>query len=777
VNPLAARPHDARVAGLSQPMLTADTRSNAAPVVSSTPVAAMPMAATPPAPAGNVAAAYAAYQETMRKFLEVQERVMASVLSGAPMTASAMPAMPSLAMPNQTMPNQTMPSQTMPGSATPVPAQAATAASAQSAMPLVEAASPVPAASSQELDAAAIDALLVKAASTETGYPPDMLGRDLDLTSDLGIDSLRHVQIVTAVGEALPAGSRDRLSGEMDRLLAARTLNELASVLTGALLGTRPVAEPAPPVAPSTALARADLVPARHETACARSAPRGFVRPLELPVRPPRWRHVAITEDAMGIAALIAGALTSSGARVTLIGRGDLASSARVSAAASACADVDAVLHLAGLGAGDTLDGAQPIAKSLFQFVRALPPAATPTIVSASVLGGSFGRDGHFGPGSPLSGAAVGLLRVVAAERAGTRVKAVDFAAGDGKEAIAGRLLQELGADDDAIEVGYRPSGRAVFENVPSALAAAPSPDAIEPSGDWVVLATGGARGITGEILSSLIRPGMTVVLVGRRPLPGPEPAATSGLNEADLRRWLIDRARAEGDRATPATIDARLRAVMHDREIRGTVASLTARGARVAYHACDVRDTAAFEALINGVYEQHGRIDAVLHGAGVIDDHWLRDKTDESIDRVFDTKAASAAVLMRALHPETLRLVVMFASVAGRSGSAGQCDYAAANEVLNRMAWWMAAQWPATRVLSINWGPWSETGMATPAVQTALKARGILPIPPSQGRAFFLEELSRGSRLDVEVIAGTGPWSSAETAVAAQEGLRISRA
>ena len=113
------------------------------------------------------------------------------------------------------------------------------------------------------------------------------------------------------------------------------------------------------------------------------------------------------------------------------------------------------------------------------------------------------------------------------------------------------------------------------------------------------------------------------------------------------------------------------------------------------------------------------------------------------------------------------------------QAGSAGQCDYAAANEVLNRVAWWMSGQWPDTRVVSINWGPWSGVGMASPAVQAVLRARGILPIAPPEGSRFFLDELEFGSRTDVEVIAGAGPWSdAAPTAAEAQDtGLRISRA
>ena len=94
-----------------------------------------------------------------------------------------------------------------------------------------------------------------------------------------------------------------------------------------------------------------------------------------------------------------------------------------------------------------------------------------------------------------------------------------------------------------------------------------------------------------------------------------------------------------------------------------------------------------------------------------------------------------------------------------GRRPCRGQADYAGANDVLNRLAWWMRAAWPSVRVVSVNWGPWSGTGMATPATQSALRQLGILPIAPEAGCAFLMEELARGSRADLEVIAGEGPW------------------
>jgi hypothetical protein len=64
------------------------------------------------------------------------------------------------------------------------------------------------------------------------------------------------------------------------------------------------------------------------------------------------------------------------------------------------------------------------------------------------------------------------------------------------------------------------------------------------------------------------------------------------------------------------------------------------------------MRDGEAFGALIDDVYARHGRIDGVVHGAGVIEDKLVKDKTPESFDRVFGTKAASAVILSEHLKP-----------------------------------------------------------------------------------------------------------------------------
>src|SRR5262249_26578905 len=185
---------------------------------------------------------------------------------------------------------------------------------------------------------------------------------------------------------------------------------------------------------------------------------------------------------------------------------------------------------------------------------------------------------------------------------------------------------------------------------------------------------------------------------------------------------------------------------------------ALRASGARVEYHAVDVRDEAAFGALIEGIYRAHGRLDAVIHGAGIIEDKLLRDKTGESFDRVVQTKTDSAFTLARRLRPEGLKLLLFMSSVTATFGNRGQADYGAANGVLNALATLLASRWPSARVRAVNWGPWDKTGMVSAQVREQFARRGIQVIPAPAGVAAMAREMESGAFEPVVVIGG-GPW------------------
>ena len=98
---------------------------------------------------------------------------------------------------------------------------------------------------------------------------------------------------------------------------------------------------------------------------------------------------------------------------------------------------------------------------------------------------------------------------------------------------------------------------------------------------------------------------------------------------------------------------------------------------------------------------------------------------------------------------------MVLFSSVAGRYGNRGQCDYAAANEVLNKVAQYeKQKRGNSCLVKSINWGLW-DGGMVTPELKALFLQRNIHIIPQALGVKFFMTELLDKENSDVEVVYG----------------------
>jgi hypothetical protein len=156
----------------------------------------------------------------------------------------------------------------------------------------------------------------------------------------------------------------------------------------------------------------------------------------------------------------------------------------------------------------------------------------------------------------------------------------------------------------------------------------------------------------------------------------------------------------------------------------------LTEMGAEATSIACDVSDRAALEQALFGA-----SLRAVFHCAGVVDDGAFTALDPPRVDRVFEPKV-DAAIHLHQLLP-SLELLVLFSSVSGVMGAAGQANYAAANTFLDALAAHRTQRGLPT--LSLAWGLWepSTIGMTAGLTKNDLdriRRQGITPLSHAEG-------------------------------------------
>ncbi|HUE23824.1 MAG TPA: SDR family NAD(P)-dependent oxidoreductase [Bryobacteraceae bacterium] len=613
---------------------------------------------------------------------------------------------------------------------------------------------------------------LVNISSERTGYEPDMLDLDAGIEADLGIDSIKRVEILTALQQRSTPAEQAQIQGAMEKLTSARTLREIAGHIAAAVgQPERPQPAPAPQV-PRFILTTVDK-------------PRSQSKPQHYP-----GRVCLITDDETGIASALADELKRNGERALLLRHSsdatisagdvfttDLADPVHVESLIGAIRQqfgpIGAIIHLLPLRTG------QPALQSSFAEwrelvrldVRSLYALARATendlkqtgraggalFAAITARGGAFGLQPN-GPFSPTHFAVADFTKTLALEFTGVLCKIVDLDPTDPNPILRQKLIDELTSPDETLQVGL-PGDRRL--TVVPQIAPLGGEATRQIQRDWVFLVTGGARGVTAEISRQLAeRYQPTLILAGASPLPsGSEPADTAGVTEMPrLKAALTARLRASATSVKPAAVEAALQRLLKDREILQSIESLRRTGAKVEYHTVDVRQEEAFGELIDRIYAEHGRLDVVIHGAGIIEDKLIRDKTPESFDRVLHTKADSAFLLSRKLRPESLQCLLLMSSVTAAFGNRAQADYAAANGIMNGLAVLLSAQWPA-RVVAMNWGPWASSGMVSEEVRQQFLSRGIQMVPLDGGAQAALREIEAGPQSDPVVAMGEGPW------------------
>jgi NAD(P)-dependent dehydrogenase (short-subunit alcohol dehydrogenase family)/acyl carrier protein len=277
----------------------------------------------------------------------------------------------------------------------------------------------------------------------------------------------------------------------------------------------------------------------------------------------------------------------------------------------------------------------------------------------------------------PANAALFGLAKVIAHENEGLAVRCIDTEPGTPAES----LFAELCATGQPGLVALRDGQRYVQELTEGELPPEPPVTAADGA---TYLITGGLGGLGLAVARSLgqAQPGSRLALVSRRGLP---PRAQWG------------EVLASGNSRHAQQIEA--------------VRAIEAEGARVECFAADVTSHADMEGVVRDIRGRLGRVDCIVHAAGVAGDGFIFRKDPAVFSQTLGPKVLGTTVLDSVTRSDPPDLMVLFGSTTAVFGAAGQSDYTAGNSYLDAFADYRRAE--GLRTVTIDWSDWLGTGMA----------------------------------------------------------------
>ncbi|MFM7532345.1 MAG: SDR family NAD(P)-dependent oxidoreductase, partial [Rubrivivax sp.] len=354
-------------------------------------------------------------------------------------------------------------------------------------------------------------------------------------------------------------------------------------------------------------------------------------------------------------------------------------------------------VEVLGTPGGDIAQRYQRHARSLFDRLQKILQGKPTAAVLVQVIVPTLGD-------AQVHAGLAGLLRTARQENPKLTGQLIAVEAGVSAQELA-RQLQDNAQEPWQQEIRYQDHQRLVraWSELPQPGQAQEQAQdqAQEQAQPWkpqgVYLLTGGAGGLGALLAQEIARqaPGATLVMSGRSPL----------------------------DAGKQALLDA-----------------LQAQGARASYRELDVSDPHAVAGLVDAVLAEHGRLDGIVHGAGIKRDNYIIKKSGAEFEAVLQAKVAGLVNLDQASRQVPLSCFMALSSVAGAQGNAGQADYAAGNAFMDAyMAYrntQVVLQQRSGRSLSVNWPLWEQGGMEVDATtrQQMKQHTGMQPLPTQDG-------------------------------------------
>ncbi|GAB4272892.1 MAG: type I polyketide synthase [Candidatus Rifleibacteriota bacterium] len=587
-----------------------------------------------------------------------------------------------------------------------------------------------------------ISQTLLSVIAEKTGYPIDMLNPDMDMEADLGIDSIKRVEILSAFQEQVP----DAPVVQPADLGNFRTISQIIDYLNSGKVDQTTSQTCAPAAELETSAEPVDEFPIRRTILVARELEEKPVPGNTLG----KGDMVLITEDGSGLSEELAKSLKKHGIEAEIkdlkkIIAGDFSDK------------IMGFVLLAPLpernSSGLWNENSEEFLKDAFMATQkagiVIKKSGKGLIATVSRLDGQFALGNIAKTVDPVQGGLAGIPKTIRHEWPEICAKAIDIDYRFKDSAAAAEKLVTEILGDGPVEVGLTKTSRFTLVEEVQNLQENPSTANIFKENDVIVI-TGGARGVTAATAIAMAgKYKCKFALVGRSQAPEAEPSwLRNVVGEKQIKEAILKNSK---EKMTPKLLESEYKSRMRNREILQNLAEIEKAGGKVRYFSADIRDQKVIDKIFEEIRRDFGPISGFIHGAGVLRDKRIEEKTRDQLDDVLDTKVAGLRVALKAMSQDSLKAIILFSSFSGRYGRKGQVDYSMANEVLNKVAQKLRILRPETRTIAFNWGPW-DGGMVTPGLRNLFISEGIGLISLRSGAYQPIIELSHPETEAVEI-------------------------
>ena len=567
---------------------------------------------------------------------------------------------------------------------------------------------------------------MLEIVSKKTGYPIDVIGLDMDMESELGIDSIKRVEILGDITEKVPELEKV----DVEILNNIKTINDIISLIKSNETDEKEFKETESLKIELPSLKKIETVNAKNTKVYSNKkiliTNDGTYRTEKvvsilkknniIPVVINLPQNLILSEKTIKNIDTI---------NLKKIDNDELTKLSKIK-------NIEGFLHLNpnSKNKKDVLKAIFLIAKNISKNLR---KAKKPFFISAVSIDGKFGLSfkKNF---EPLDGGFFGLIKTLRLEWENVFCRALDISDKFSDEEFAKTIFNEIFDTSSYAEVSYDKKGRYTIEQNASFIPKEKSVGNIAKEDVFVV--SGGAKGITAACVEELAKKHKcSFVLLGRTKKNGGEKSWSKGIeDDVLLKKIIMEQLRLKKDTPTIENIDTVFNDIKSNREIQKTIRNIEDAGSKVQYLSVDIRDKKKLKQKLSAF---NGSVSGIIHGAGVLRDKLIEDKSETDFDIVYETKIDGLESLLACVNKKKLKHIIIFSSIAGFLGNKGQSDYSIANEILNKKSFLLKKQYEHCNIKSLNWGPW-DGGMVDDSLKKTFLQKGVSLILPKAGVSFF---------------------------------------